>query len=110
MEEEAHEFFHTADHFAVDDLLVDFSNDDDDENDVIADSDGANTTTTAVADSSNSSFSAGGLPNFHGDSSFSGDLCVPVCLINFTYNCIIRGKEKKKRFFFLWLWKFRKEN
>lgn len=83
MEEEAHEFFHTADHFAVDDLLVDFSNDDDDENDVIADSDGANTA-TAVADSSNSSsFSAGGLLNFHGDvqdgTSFSGELCVPVC-------------------------------
>uniref|UniRef100_A0A1J3HTN7 GATA transcription factor n=1 Tax=Noccaea caerulescens TaxID=107243 RepID=A0A1J3HTN7_NOCCA len=81
MEEEAHEFFHTADHFAVDDLLVDFSNDDDDENDVIADSDGANTA-TAVADSSNSSsFSAGGLLNFHGDvqdgTSFSGELCVP---------------------------------
>ncbi|CAN7089721.1 unnamed protein product [Brassica rapa subsp. narinosa] len=81
MEEEAHEFFHTEDHFAVDDLLVDFSNDDDEENDVIADSDGADTT-TAVADSSNSSsFSNTGLHTFHGDvqdgTSFSGDLCVP---------------------------------
>lgn len=83
MEEEAHEFFHTADHFSVDDLLVDFPNDEDEENDVIADSDGADTT-TAVADSSNSSsFSNTGLPTFHGDvqdgTSFSGDLCVPVC-------------------------------
>ena len=83
MEEEAHEFFHTEDHFAVDDLLVDFSNDDDEENDVIADSDGAETT-TAVADSSNSSsFSNTDLHTFHGDvqdgTSFSGDLCVPVC-------------------------------
>ncbi|CAH2044443.1 unnamed protein product [Thlaspi arvense] len=81
MEEEAHEFFHTADHFAVDDLLVDFSNDDDDENDVIVDPDGTNTA-TVIADSSNSSsFSPGSLPNIYGDvqdgTSFSGDLCVP---------------------------------
>lgn len=76
MEDEAHEFFHTSDHFAVDDLLVDFSNDDDEENDVVADS----TTTTAITDSS--TFSAADLSNFHGDvqdgTSFSGDLCVPV--------------------------------
>ena len=83
MEEEAHEFLHTADHFAVDDLLVDFSNDDDEENDVIVDSDGANTT-LAVTDSSNSSsLSPVGLTSFQGDvqdgTSFSGDLCVPVC-------------------------------
>ncbi|KAL0738630.1 hypothetical protein Bca4012_014840 [Brassica carinata] len=81
MEEEAHEFLHTADHFAVDDLLVDFSNDDDEENDVIVDSDGANTA-LAVTDSSNSSsISAAGLTSFQGDvqdgTSFSGELCVP---------------------------------
>lgn len=76
MEDEAHEFFHTADHFAVDDLLVDFSNDDDEENDVVADS----TTTTVITDSSN--ISAADLPSVNGDvqdgTSFSGDLCVPV--------------------------------
>ncbi|CAH8272267.1 unnamed protein product [Arabidopsis lyrata] len=75
MEDEAHEFFHTSDHFVVDDLLVDFSNDDDEENDVVADS----TTTTAITDSS--TFSAADISNFHGDvqdgTSFSGDLCVP---------------------------------
>ncbi|XP_010454925.1 PREDICTED: GATA transcription factor 12-like [Camelina sativa] len=77
MEDEAHDFFHAADHFAVDDLLVDFSNDDDEENDVVADS--TTTTTTAFTDSSN--ISAIDLPNFSGDvqdgTSFSGDLCVP---------------------------------
>lgn len=88
-EEEAHEFLHTADHFAVDDLLVDFSNDDDEENDITVDSDGTNTA-TAVTDSSNSSsLSPAGLPNFQGDvqdgTSFSGELCVPVMLkINFS--------------------------
>ncbi|EOA21027.1 hypothetical protein CARUB_v10001360mg [Capsella rubella] len=80
MEDEAHEFFHAADHFAVDDLLVDFSNDDDDEeNDVLADSTTTTTTTTALTDSS--SVSALDLPNFscdvHDGTSFSGDLCVP---------------------------------
>ena len=45
MEEEAQEDCYTVDNFAVDDLLVDFSNDDDEENDVIADSDGANAAT-----------------------------------------------------------------
>ncbi|KAG2316637.1 hypothetical protein Bca52824_019759 [Brassica carinata] len=82
MEEEAHEFFHTSDHFAVDDLLVDFSNDDDEENDVIANSDGADTTTSVPDSSNSSSFSTAGLPSPRGDvqdgTSFSDDLCVPV--------------------------------
>ncbi|CAN8252310.1 unnamed protein product [Cochlearia groenlandica] len=81
-EEESHEFFHSSDHFVVDDLLVDFSNEDDDETDAIVDSDDSNPA-TAVTDNSNSSsaVSAVCLPNFNGDvqdgTSFSGELCVP---------------------------------
>ncbi|KAL0685980.1 hypothetical protein Bca4012_052828 [Brassica carinata] len=79
MEEEAQEDCHTVDHFTVDDLLVDFSNDDDEENDVIADSDGANAATAVPDNSNSSSFSTAGLPIFHGDvhdgTSFSS--CVP---------------------------------
>ncbi|KAG2316636.1 hypothetical protein Bca52824_019758 [Brassica carinata] len=89
MEEEAHEFFHTSDHFAVDDLLVDFSNDDDEENDVIANSDGADTTTSVPDSSNSSSFSTAGLPSPRGDvqdgTSFSDDLCVPgyfICVFS----------------------------
>ncbi|CAF1921015.1 unnamed protein product [Brassica napus] len=81
MEEEAQEDCHTVDHFAVDDLLVNFSNDDDEENDVIADSDGANAATAVPDNSNSSSFSTAGLPIFHGDvhdgTSFSSDFCVP---------------------------------
>ncbi|KAG2284137.1 hypothetical protein Bca52824_055357 [Brassica carinata] len=80
MEEEAQEDCHTVDHFTVDDLLVDFSNDDDEENDVIADSDGANAATAVPDNSNSSSFSTAGLPIFHGDvhdgTSFSS--CVPM--------------------------------
>ncbi|XP_010519882.1 PREDICTED: GATA transcription factor 12 [Tarenaya hassleriana] len=82
MEAEAPEFFHAPDHFAVDDLLVDFSDhdDDDDENDVLPDPDAD--VATALADSSNSSSSSGNGPtNLSGDvpdgTSFSGDLGVP---------------------------------
>ncbi|KAF3486734.1 hypothetical protein F2Q69_00056250 [Brassica cretica] len=82
MEEEAQEDCHTVDHFAVDDLSVDFSNDDDEENDVIADSDGANAATAVPDNSNSSSFSTAGLPVFHGDvhdgTSFSSDFCVPA--------------------------------
>ncbi|WZY79360.1 hypothetical protein YC2023_025744 [Brassica napus] len=77
MEEEAQEDCHTVDHFAVDDLLVDFSNEDDEENDVIADSDGANAATAVPINP---------IPRPSPPLTFT---TAPAFPANFAYRCVI---------------------